>query len=161
MIMATSFTPCPACNGRTYKVHARTARALVHARLVETIGDEALRYCPSTTCNIVYSSDTVRLQRSDLRVRVGEKETEPPIQVCYCFDWTAADIEREIERTGSTTIPDRIKSKIKAGLCQCETMNPRGICCLAAVNRAVRLATSAVSRSSDRRPAPSRNRRVI
>lgn len=159
--MATSFTLCPACKGPTHRVRPGTARALVHPRFVEAIGDEELRYCPSTTCSIVYSSGTASFQRDDLRVRVGEKETEPPIPVCYCFEWTAEDIEREIERTGTTSIPERIKSKIQAGLCQCEIMNPRGICCLEAVNKAVRSAAWKDSRSSGTAPPPPRNRNPI
>jgi copper chaperone CopZ len=76
--------------------------------------------------------------RADIRVRVGQKETEPPIQVCYCFDWTTDDIERELRFTGNTTIPERIKTKIQQGFCHCESMNPQGSCCLGSVNRAAK-----------------------
>jgi copper chaperone CopZ len=116
-------------------------RALVKPELAEQVREETYRFCESPACDVVYFSEKDpghRFGRSDLRVRVGQKETEPPIQVCYCFDWTAEDIEREFRLTGTTTIPDRVKQKIQQGFCRCETMNPQGICCLGEVNKAAK-----------------------
>lgn len=154
--MSAPRVSCPVCKGPAFEAEAETVRALVQDTLVDRIPNEVFQYCPSPTCDVVYSSGNIRFHRSDLRVRVGEKESTPPVQVCYCFDWTVGDIETEVERTGTTSIPDRIKSKIRAGLCHCETMNPRGVCCLGAVNRAVELATSRtkVSLNGPLPPAP-------
>jgi copper chaperone CopZ len=115
-------------------------RSLVTPELADTVREATYRFCESPTCDVVYFSETDperRFLRSDLRVHVGQKATEPPIQVCYCFDWTTDDIEREFHLTGTTTIPDRIKEKVQHGFCQCETMNPQGTCCLGNVNKAV------------------------
>lgn len=131
---------CPACSTKARKVVPLTVRALVKPELADRVREEPYRFCESPVCDVVYFSEKDpgrRFVRSDLRVRVGQKETEPPIQVCYCFDWTTDDIERELRLTGTTTIPDRIKQKVQQGFCHCETMNPQGSCCLGNVNRAV------------------------
>src|SRR5712692_76115 len=132
---------CPACSTKARKVAPLTVRALVKPELADTVREESYRFCESSACDVVYFSETQpehRFLRSDLRVRVGQKATEPPIQVCYCFDWTSDDIERELRFTGTTTIPDRIKEKVQQGFCHCETMNPQGTCCLGNVNKAVK-----------------------
>lgn len=132
---------CPACSTKGRKVAPLTVRALVKAELVDQVRDETYRFCESPACDVVYFSANHpehRFHRSDIRVRVGQKATEPPLEVCYCFDWTTDDIKRELRLTGTTTIPDRIKLKVQQGFCQCETMNPQGSCCLGNVNKAVK-----------------------
>jgi copper chaperone CopZ len=132
---------CPACAVKAHKVAPLTVRALVKPELADTVREETYRFCESAACDVVYFSESDpehRFLRSDLRVRVGQKATEPPIQVCYCFDWTTDDIERELHLTGTTRIPDRIKQKVQQGFCHCETLNPQGTCCLGIVNKAVR-----------------------
>jgi copper chaperone CopZ len=131
----------PACAVKAHKVAPLTVRALVKPELADTVREDTYRFCESAACDVVYFSESDpehRFLRSDLRVRVGQKETEPPIQVCYCFDWTTDDIERELHFTGTTRIPDRIKQKVQQGFCHCETLNPQGICCLGIVNKAVK-----------------------
>lgn len=146
--MSASHPTCSACKGPAYNAGADTVRALVQDTLVEKVPNEVFQYCPSADCDVVYSSGTLRIHRSELRVRVGEKDPTPPVQVCYCFDWTVGDIETEVERTGTTSIPDRIKEKIRAGLCRCDTMNPKGVCCLGAVTRAVEFARTRTTLSA-------------
>lgn len=132
---------CPACSAKGRKVAPLTVRSLVKPELAGKVLEGTYRFCESTTCDVVYFNEANpgnRFLRSDLRIHVGQKETEPPIQVCYCFDWTTHDIERELRVTGTTTIPDRIKQQVQQGFCHCETMNPQGTCCLGNVNRAVK-----------------------
>jgi copper chaperone CopZ len=132
---------CPTCSIKARNVAPLTVRSLVKPELADTVKEEAYRFCASPTCDVVYFSQAEpdhRFLRSDLRVRVGQKATEPPIQVCYCFDWTTDDIEREFRLTRTTSIPDRIKEKTQQALCHCETMNPQGSCCLGNVNKAVK-----------------------
>lgn len=146
--MIVASPACPVCGSPSFKVGAQTVRAFVRSGLAPIVPDRTFHYCPSSICDVVYFSDAIRYVRSDVRIRVGDKEAEPPIQLCYCFDWTREDIEAEIRRDGTTGIPERIKAKIRAGLCNCDTMNPRGVCCLASVNHAV---TQALAR---RNPSP-------
>ena len=46
--------------------------------------------------------------------------------ICYCFGYSAADIERDILNNGRSTIIERILDEKKAGGCQCKEMNPKG-----------------------------------
>jgi len=59
-------------------------------------------------------------------------------KLCYCFNFTKQDIVDEIKSTGQTTIPDYIRKKIKEGACECETLNPKGTCCLGDISKAVK-----------------------
>jgi copper chaperone CopZ len=132
---------CPACSSKGRKVAPLTVRALVKPELMGRVRDETYRFCESPACDVVYFSEQhpeQRFYRADIRVRVGQKESTPPIQVCYCFDWTTDDVERELRLTSNTTIPERIKRMVQQGYCQCETMNPQGSCCLGNVNKAVK-----------------------
>jgi len=70
-------------------------------------------------------------------VRVGSKEHDDPIPLCYCFDFDEADVREEIVRTGESAIPQKISAMIKQGLCACETRNPSGACCLGEVTKTV------------------------
>ncbi|HAR33918.1 MAG TPA: BFD-like (2Fe-2S) protein [Desulfobacter sp.] len=46
--------------------------------------------------------------------------------ICYCFGYTATDIEQDITRNGQSTIMEKILSEKKSGGCQCATKNPKG-----------------------------------
>ena len=46
--------------------------------------------------------------------------------ICYCFKYTASDIERDVRQNGKSTILEKIMSEKKAGRCRCAIMNPRG-----------------------------------
>ncbi len=74
----------------------------------------------------------------DLRVRVGLKERTDPIPLCYCFGFDEADLREEIERTGRTTIPQRIAELLQQTMCACPARNPSGACCLGEVTKAVK-----------------------
>lgn len=131
---------CPACSAAGREVAALTVRTLVTPEAVDRVREGGYWFCPSPACEVVYFQEAdggSRFLRSDLRVRVGRKETAPPIPVCYCFDWTTDDLERELRLTGDTAIPERVKQKTRQGFCRCETMNPEGTCCLGNLRRAV------------------------
>jgi hypothetical protein len=80
----------------------------------------------------------VLLTTADVRVRVGLKETQDPVPICYCFGFTEAMARDEITATGKCTIPERISAEMKRGLCACEVRNPQGSCCFADVTAAVK-----------------------
>lgn len=46
--------------------------------------------------------------------------------ICYCFNYTARDIEDDVRSHGRSTILERILAEKKAGACQCASKNPRG-----------------------------------
>ncbi len=127
---------CPCCNAKGKPVATLTVKSLVrdHTR-VSAIA--AFFFCRTPECGIVYFSERATLGKSDLKVRVGIKEQEDPIPVCYCFDYARADIHREIRELGKTDILDRIKAEVEAGFCACEVKSPAGKCCLGNVSQAI------------------------
>lgn len=46
--------------------------------------------------------------------------------ICFCFNYTAADIERDVSAHGRSTIIEKILAEKKAGGCRCATKNPKG-----------------------------------
>jgi NAD(P)H-nitrite reductase large subunit len=87
-------------------------------------------------------------RRNDLSVRVGLKEKQDPIPVCYCFGFTRQDIASEIRENGKPTIPDKIKAEVKAGRCACEVKNPSGKCCLGNVTKVIQEGMAALVRET-------------
>ena len=128
---------CPVCTTKAKSVSILTVKSLVrdHAR-VST--DSAYWFCRTPDCEIVYFSDKAVFRKSDVKVRVGLKEREDPIPLCYCFGYDRANVRREIEAHGTSEIPDRIKAEVQAGFCACEVKNPSGNCCLGDVTRAIK-----------------------
>jgi hypothetical protein len=45
--------------------------------------------------------------------------------VCYCFNYTDRDIEKDVEANGFSMIIKKITAEKKAGACQCPTKNPK------------------------------------
>lgn len=50
-----------------------------------------------------------------------------PEKSCYCFNYTANDIRKDIETNGKSTIIEKIMAEKKTGGCQCEAKNPKGV----------------------------------
>ena len=45
--------------------------------------------------------------------------------LCYCFNYTEADIETDIMQHGKSTIEERLQAEKKTGGCHCKTKNPK------------------------------------
>jgi hypothetical protein len=46
--------------------------------------------------------------------------------VCYCFQYTAADIARDVAENRRSTIMEKIIAEKRSGGCQCAAKNPKG-----------------------------------
>ena len=46
--------------------------------------------------------------------------------ICYCFNYSAEDIEQDYFRNGHSTIMEKIQLEKKFGNCQCAEKNPKG-----------------------------------
>lgn len=139
---------CPDCGESGQSVATQTLKQQVKPQHLETVERGPFNFCRSASCDVVYfNADGVKLRKADLRNRVGLKETEDPVPICYCFGWTEKMAEDEIRATGKCTIPARITAEVKAGNCACEIRNPQGSCCLGNVNAAVKRAMKAVHTS--------------
>lgn len=128
---------CPECRTEGKPVGLKTLQHLVIEEKRGSIGDGNYYFCATPDCPVVYynAEGSVTFHKKDLIVKVGLKESDPPILVCYCFNITEEDIREEIRKTGRTTASQRIRSEIKARNCACEINNPSGRCCLGDVER--------------------------
>lgn len=130
---------CPSCGAEGRPVADKTIRAILgptHA--ASSMLAVERRFCRTPSCEVVYyGEDGGTIAKRDVPVRVGLKEREDPVPLCYCFGFSRADIRSELASGGQCTIPARIAAGIKAGRCACEIRNPSGACCLGEVNRAV------------------------
>ena len=126
---------CPQCGRKGKPVSTLTVKSLVQAH--SRVSPDSYFFCRTRDCEVVYLSRAVLFRKPDLKVRVGVKETKDPVPLCYCFDYTRADIRRDLEEKGVTDIPERIKAEVKAGSCACEVKNPSGNCCLGDIARAI------------------------
>lgn len=151
---------CPECGAAARTVGQATLASLLVAQAVACVDSRSQYFfCRTPGCPVVYFTPgrAARFQKADLRVRVGLKETEPPIPVCYCFGHTLESVADEIQRTGRSTVVERIKAEVKAGNCACEVKNPEGSCCLGNVGQAVKSCLNA----QDRQPVrESRNEAI-
>ena len=137
---------CPRCGLPGQPVALQTLKHQVKPEHLETIETGTFDFCRTATCQVVYFSDGgIVLTKADVRQRIGLKETEDPVPICYCFGFTEAMAVEEIRATGKCTIPQRITAKVKARNCACEIRNPQGSCCLGNVNAAVKKAMKAVN----------------
>lgn len=131
---------CRSCGCASRQVTRKTVLLMLKPELLDRVGEAEYRFCSDPECHVVYFAEEQGLMftTDDLRVRVGLKERQDPIPLCYCFGFKEADVREEITLTGQSAIPQRIAALIKQGLCACETRNPSGSCCLGEVNKAVR-----------------------
>lgn len=137
----SSHAACPACGQRGRSVPFQTVAALTHVRLPER---QEFHLCLQEECSTVYwGSDGARLKVPDLTVTPSFKKPGGRGLVCYCFLHDTAEIERELEESGVTRVPERIRHEIQQGNCACEVRNPSGRCCLGDVTRAVESARAA------------------
>lgn len=130
---------CPVAGAPGRRVSSATLRSLVREERAGEIDGRDWFYCDLPDCEVVYfAADGTTIPKGDLKVRVGAKEAAAPRPVCYCFGHSAESIRDEIVRTGQSTVAASVTARVKAGECHCETMNPKGTCCLADIHKTVR-----------------------
>ena len=131
---------CGDCGGQSRPVARKTVLLMLKPDLLAQAFTGTYRFCPAPDCQIVYFEERGRpaFTADDLRVIVGIKAKVDPVPLCYCFGFDESALRDEISLTGTTTIPEKISTLIRAGLCACEARNPAGVCCLGEVNSAAR-----------------------
>lgn len=130
---------CPRCHSVGPKVSQKTVQAILEPEQAAKFPSASARFCRTQTCEVLYyAADGVVAEKGAATVRVGLKETQDPIPLCYCFGFSRADVREEFERSGTFTIPSRITAEVQARRCSCEVKNPAGVCCLGEVNKAVK-----------------------
>src|SRR5881296_462714 len=131
---------CQRCGTHGQPVARETLEALLTPDALARLQGGPHFFDRSADCEVVYFSNEndSYFTKRDLHVRVGIKESDPPIPICYCFGHTMESARSEIQATGRSTVAARITKEIQAGNCACEVKNPSGRCCLGEVNEAVR-----------------------
>jgi hypothetical protein len=132
---------CESCHGPSHSVTPRTMLLMLRPELFSKVGQQQYRFCASPECPVIYFSEGGHFITRDVRIRIGIKETEDPIPLCYCFGFYEQDLRDEITIVGHTTIPQRISVLIKERMCACEERNPSGNCCLREVLQAAKRLT--------------------
>jgi hypothetical protein len=131
---------CPA-NGRPSRpVPRRTVESLVRPELRATLRAQPYSLCESPDCDVVYvaaAGDHV-VTKDELSVRVGFKEHQDPVPLCYCFGVDRAAIRAEVRLRGDSDAQRDITARVRAGECRCEDTNPAGGCCLPDIAHALR-----------------------
>jgi hypothetical protein len=142
---------CPSCGGIGRPVKRKTVLLMLKADRLDRVGGGTYRFCSDPECRVVYFAEGrgERFVTDDLRTRVGIKEKTDPIPLCYCFGFDEADIRKEIAAIGRATIPQRIVSLLKEGMCSCPSRDPSGACCIREVASAVRRLYASALRSAD------------
>ncbi len=133
---------CPMNGQRTKPVGRRTVESLTKPEARRALTPQPYYFCDAPDCDTVYVSalgDHV-VTKDMLSVRVGIKETEDPIPLCYCFGYDRQLVWDDIRRNGDTEIQSVITQRVKAGECRCEETNPSGGCCLGSVAKAIKYA---------------------
>ena len=127
---------CGRCGSQGRPVSKKTVLLMLKPDLLYQEFSGSFSFCSVRDCPVVYFPHEGNRQFTidELRIRVGLKSKEDPIPICYCFGFDESHIRDEINRTGSTKIPDKISALIREGLCACEARNPAGVCCLGEVN---------------------------
>ncbi len=146
---APAVMACPVNGARSMKVELLTVRSLVR-HLPLGMPSTQYYFCAAPDCDMVYfpsNPQAPSFRRADLLVRVGVKEGEDPIPVCYCFGFTRKDIRDEVAETGRSTVADRVKAEVRAGNCACEVKNPSGKCCLGEISRTVQNCVRAMQKT--------------
>lgn len=127
---------CPVSRTKGKLVKTVTLRSLIKGEQQDRITHGRYWFCDAQGCDVVYFAEDGShvFTRADLKVRVGVKETAAPRPVCYCFNHTVEEIFDEIRRTGTSTVPAAITSRLNTEGCDCVHTNPQGSCCLGIVN---------------------------
>lgn len=133
-------TRCPVSQTTGRPVGSITLKALLTGNALRRLEGRMYRFCPEPHCEVVYFSSEAGpiFRKRDLRVRVGQKESEDPVPLCYCFDVALADLRNDLLTSGGTDIPEKIAREIEAERCACEIRNPQGSCCLGNIRGALR-----------------------
>jgi hypothetical protein len=121
------------CGNPGIRVTRISVEALVREKRRSLLASmDGFSFCHTPDCAVVYfNNDTEEyIEKGDVNVRVGIKETEDPVPLCYYFGWTKKKIDDEITRTGKSLAVDDIMYRMKTAGCNCERNNPSGRCCL-------------------------------
>lgn len=95
---------CPSCGDASRSVARRTILLMLKPSLLDRVNEGRWRFCAGADCRVVYFAEygDVVFTADDLHVRIGAKEREDPIPLCYCFGLNEPMCaKRSLARTGA------------------------------------------------------------
>ncbi len=138
-------TACPRCGRPGKRLDEVTLKSLLTRTALARRSEERHRFCATARCPVVYFGSEEIFESEDVSVPVFQKARDERTPVCYCFGITAADVRREVQATGSSTVEQRVRGLVRGGRCACELRNPQGTCCLGNLAKVVRAACEALA----------------
>lgn len=132
---------CPLCGKKGKTVTQVTIESLVKNDLIKELkSTSGFKFCKERECELAYYNSQTNeiINKEDLTVSVGQKETCPERLLCYCFNHSAKDIEGDVIKNNKSTIFNDIKDKCKEEKDKCEENNPQGSCCLGNVSAVIK-----------------------
>jgi hypothetical protein len=133
--------PCPTCGQATRAIKPITLRSLLtESARSQVVSFEGFRFCPSTSCELLYVQPETNLVfgADAVTVSVFQKSTEATRPVCYCFEHSVSEVRQEATQPGDSQIVESITDKCRKGEDLCEETNPQGSCCLGNVRAVIR-----------------------
>ena len=125
---------CPRCNQNGSIVQVVTLHHQVLPQYKEHVSEVSNYYfCPTPACEVVYFGADFVFTTNHLIEKVTIKDNALNVKVCYCFNYTRADLIKSLQNCNSNLV-DKIKLHIKNESCFCERTNPEGVCCLRRIN---------------------------
>jgi len=137
---------CPECGVEGRRVGLITLKALLRPSALPRLSTGDYQFCASPTCPVVYFGGGITFRTEDVGVPVFQKEHDGHRTVCYCFDVSEGQIQREAEPGGTSESAERIKALVREDRCACEVRNPQGSCCLGNVSAALKSAKALAAR---------------
>ena len=131
---------CPHCDSKGLAVELLAVKASLTEYALPSVRQGPYRFCADPSCAVVYFCDGGQsFDTTALRMPVWQKQPAGARTICYCFGENEGSMAREFRETGRCDASLRVREHIAAGRCVCEVRNPRGVCCLGDVMKAVAL----------------------
>ncbi len=111
---------CPMNGQVTKPVGRNTIESLIKPEARSGLTAQPYYFCDAPDCDTVYVSalGDHLIAKDMLTVRVGIKETEDPIPLCYCFGYDRKAVRDDVRLTVYTDILISISQRLRLGECR-------------------------------------------
>jgi len=122
---------CSYCHEKGKTVEIITVKSLLKPDAMKRLNTiDGFAFCRTNDCPVIYFNRHQNFMKSDITVRVFQKEHKKDVPVCYCFGYTTEIIQQVLKTVDQYPPSETIQQYVKEKKCACETRNPQGSCCL-------------------------------
>lgn len=116
---------CPSNHQQYIEVSKKTIIQQITSPWQHQLNDQQYYFCDDPDCDVVYFGlDGSVINKSELRMPVGVKESDEDTLICYCFGVS------KTQANENTEIKTYVTQQTKEKNCACDIRNPSGRCCL-------------------------------